>query len=187
LKINRYKCLNKQIFKENEFRIIPIRLTDRFKIMKWRNEQIYHLRQKEKLTKSKQDLYFKDVIKKQFSQANPDQILFSFFHKNVFIGYGGLVHINWKKQNAEISFIMDTDLEKIFFKKYWSKFLILIEKVAFYTLDFKKIFVYAYDVRSHLYPILTENNYKLNERKKNDYTFNNKYLDALIYTKFNCS
>ncbi len=82
---------------------------------------------------------------------------------------------------------MDTDLEKIFFKKYWSKFLILIEKVAFYTLDFKKIFVYAYDVRSHLYPILTENNYKLNERKKNDYTFNNKYLDALIYTKFNCS
>ena len=41
---------------------MPIRYEDRMDIMEWRNEQIYHLRQKNPLTKVDQESYFKQVI-----------------------------------------------------------------------------------------------------------------------------
>ncbi|GAK91039.1 putative ribosomal-protein-serine acetyltransferase [Nonlabens ulvanivorans] len=47
-------------------------------IMKWRNEQMYHLRQAEKLTEQSQDSYFKNVVSKLFEQEKPNQLLFSF-------------------------------------------------------------------------------------------------------------
>ena len=45
-----YKVLNKQVFKSGVFSIVPIRFEDRIDIMKWRNEQMYHLRQDKPLT-----------------------------------------------------------------------------------------------------------------------------------------
>ena len=92
--MKKYKCLNKQVFVIDEFQLVPIRYKDRYKIMKWRNDQIYHLRQKDILTKSKQDLYFGNVVSKQFDLEKPDQLLFSFLKEDVCIGYGGLVHLN---------------------------------------------------------------------------------------------
>ena len=62
--MKKYKCLNKQLFVIDEYQLVPIRYKDRFKIMKWRNDQIYHLRQRNILTKSKQNLYFGNVVNK---------------------------------------------------------------------------------------------------------------------------
>ena len=175
--------MNKQIFSEDEFRIIPIRVSDRFKIMKWRNEQIYHLRQKKKLTTSAQDLYFNEVIEKQFSQSKPDQILFSFFHKDVFVGYGGLVHIDWKSKKSEISFLMSTKLEKTYFETYWTHFLILIEKVGFFELSLQKLYLVVYDLRPKLYPIIESSNYYLESHLKDGYNHGNRFYDIRTYTK----
>ena len=100
-----YKALNKQVYKSGNYTITPLRFEDRLDIMKWRNEQIYHLRQNKPLTEIDQDNYFKNVIQILFNQNLPDQILFSFLKNDVCIGYGGLVHINWTDKNAEISFI----------------------------------------------------------------------------------
>ena len=46
-----YISLKKQIYTHNGYEIIPIRDIDKYDIMKWRNEQIYHLRQENLLTK----------------------------------------------------------------------------------------------------------------------------------------
>ena len=40
--MNSYKVLNKQIFISDKYSLVPIRFEDRYNIMKWRNEQIYH-------------------------------------------------------------------------------------------------------------------------------------------------
>ena len=80
--------------------------------MNWRNEQIDYLRQTNHLTKQDQDNYFNKIIFKQFNHQKPSQILFSFYNKNKLIGYGGLVHINWAHKNAEISFLLKTELNK---------------------------------------------------------------------------
>ena len=99
-----YRILSKSKFSRMGFRIVPLRMEDRFMIMKWRNEQLYHLRQKKKLTKKDQDNYFNAVVNELFDKEFPEQILFSFIHSKKCVGYGGLVHIDWENKNAEISF-----------------------------------------------------------------------------------
>ena len=126
--MNSYKTLNKQVFSKDDFKLVPIRYEDRFDIMKWRNEQIHHLRQAQPLTIENQEHYFETVVSKLFDDESPNQVLFSYLKNDVCIGYGGLVHINWIDKNAEISFIMDTKLEKDFFDFHWETYLELIEK-----------------------------------------------------------
>ena len=59
----KYKCVSKEfLFEINEFKIVPIRYQYRYLIMKWRNEQLYHLRQENSLTKKDQDFYFENII-----------------------------------------------------------------------------------------------------------------------------
>lgn len=151
--------------------------------MRWRNEQVYHLRQDGLLTKEDQDDYFKNVVSKQFEQDKPDQMLFSFLKANTCIGYGGLVHINWIDKNAEISFVINTSLEQDNFKNYWSSYLNMIEEIAFEQLFFRKVYVYAFDLRPHLYRALEENQFFLDGRLKDHCRFNESYIDVVIYSK----
>lgn len=181
---NQYKCLSTQRFDWNEFSLVPIRSEDQLLIMKWRNEQIYHLRQAKPLTETDQKNYFDNVVAKLFEQEKPNQILFSFLKNGECIGYGGLVHINWVDRNAEISFIMDTALEEDFFDFHWSSYLSLIEKVAFEQLKFHKIFTYAFDLRPHLYPMLIKNGFAEDACLKEHCYFEGKFIDVLIHAKY---
>src|SRR5690606_2401803 len=133
--------------------LVTIRYQDRFDIMKWRNEQIFHLRQNKVLTEEDQAHYFSNVVSKLFDQIQPNQILFSYLENEKCIGYGGLVHINWVDKNAEISFILNTEIEADLLEMHWKTFLSLIEKLAFEELGLHKIYTYAFDLRPYLYPI----------------------------------
>ena len=183
--MNEYKALMKQIFTLGNFSLVPIRIEDRYDIMKWRNEQIYHLRQSKPLNVENQDAYFKNVISKLFDVEQPDQILFSFLENDKCIGYGGLVHINWVDKNAEISFIMNTDLEKYRFNEIWLSKLKLIEDVAFNNLQFHKIYTYAFDLRPKLYEILEEAGFIGEARLREHCYFESSYRDVVIHAKFN--
>lgn len=177
-----YKCLSKQIYSLNDYQIVPIRDQDRYDIMQWRNKQIYHLRQSKLLDKESQDKYFDTVVTKLFEAEKPDQILFSYLENEVCIGYGGLVHINWIDKNAEISFVLNTNLE-IKFVDHWCNFLSLIEQVAFENLQFHKIFTYAFDLRPLLYVALEKSNY-INEAILKQHTyFNNEFINVVIHSK----
>ncbi|AFK01766.1 putative ribosomal-protein-serine acetyltransferase [Emticicia oligotrophica DSM 17448] len=179
-----YQCLKNQEFTFQEFSLIPLRDEDKYPIMKWRNEQIYHLRQAKPLTETDQKNYFENVVAKLFEQAKPNQILFSFLKNGECIGYGGLVHINWIDLNAEISFIMDTALEKDFFEYHWSAYLNLIKQVAFNDIGFHKIFTYAFDLRPHLYTMLLKNGFSEEARLKEHCLFEGKFIDVLIHTTY---
>ena len=182
-----YRILNKQIFRWEEFALFPIRHKDRYSIMQWRNEQIYHLRQSKLLTKEDQDQYFDHVINPLFDQEQPDQILFSFLKGEECIGYGGLVHINWKDKNAEISFIIDTQLEGDFFHFHWKTYLGLLEKVAFEELGLHKIYTYAFDLRPHLYDAVEAAGYEKEAVLKEHFFFEGRYKDVVIHVKINKS
>jgi len=179
-----YTCLKKQIFEDGEHLIIPIRLEDKYLIMKWRNEQLYHLRQLNPLTKDEQDTYFSTIISNLFNQKNPNQILFSYLENGVCIGYGGLVHINWIDKNAEISFVLNSQNENNFIEN-WCKFLSLIEKVGFIELGFHKLFTYAYDLRPNLYIALEKSHYTKEAVLTQHIFYNNVYIDVVIHSKFN--
>ncbi len=180
-----YKILKNNIFVDGKYSLVPIRFEDRYNIMKWRNEQIYHLRQQKLLTKEDQDQYFEKVISKLFEQEQPDQVLFSFLEDEFCIGYGGLVHINWVDINAEVSFLMKTELEKKHFHEYWGIFLNLLRKIAFEEIKLHKIYVYAFDVRPHLYEALEKAGYFLDARLKEHCHYNKEFKDVVIYSLLN--
>jgi len=182
---SKYKCLNNNEFSLEKFKVIPLRYEDRFKIMEWRNEQIYHLRQDQPLTFKNQEKYFTEVIPKLFELKQPDQLLFSFLENEICIGYGGLVRINWVDRNAEISFLINTDLEKNNFEKYWHLFLKLIVKVAFKELKFHKIYTWSFDLRPKLYSTLLKANYIEEARLSEHCLFQNSFIDVLIHSKTN--
>lgn len=184
--MNIYSCLSQQVYTSGKFTLVPIRIEDRYVIMKWRNEQIYHLRQAKPLTKEDQDAYFENVVSKIFDQGQPEQILFSFLEDGgTCIGYGGLVHINWVDKNAEISFIMDTSLEENRFQEIWLSYLKLIEEVGFKGLLLHKIYTFAFDIRPNLYEIFEYSGFILDSRLKEHCLFNNKFIDVVIHSKFN--
>lgn len=178
---NSYKLLNKQVYQSGQFSIVPIRFKDRYDIMMWRNEQIYHLRQSRPLTKEDQDHYFEDVISKLFDQEMPNQILFSFLKENECIGYGGLVHINWIDKNAEVSFVMDTKHEVDHFVEYWELFLKLLKIISFKELKLHKIYTYAYDLRPKLYSALELSGFVKESRLIDHCFFRNNFYDVLYH------
>lgn len=151
--------------------------------MQWRNEQIYHLRQNKPLTKEDQDKYFENVVSKLFDQDKPDQLLFSFLKDEKCIGYGGLVHINWIDRHAEISFIMDTNLEKKYFEIYWKSFLKLIEQVGFLELHLHKLFTYAFDLRSNLYKAIESAGFIKEAVLIQQVLFESSFKDVVIHSK----
>ena len=80
---SKYSCLKKSEFKVKDYKIIPIRYKDRINIMNWRNEQLYHLRQINKLTYKSQEKYFKEIVANLFNSDKPNQILFSYLKKRI--------------------------------------------------------------------------------------------------------
>jgi len=178
-----YKVLRQNTYIQDEYSIVPIRYEDRLEIMKWRNEQIFHLRQADPLTEHKQNNYFNTIVQDLFEQAKPHNLLFSFLKGDECIGYGGLVHINWVDKHAEISFILETDLQELFFERLWTIYLKLIEQVAFIELKFHKLFVYAFDLRPHLYDVLQKNNYFLDAVLKDHCLFEGNFIDVVIHSK----
>lgn len=181
--MNKYKVLHKQHFKNGDYSIVPIRMEDQYAIMKWRNEQMFHLRQNKPLTREAQEVYFKDVVAQLFNKEKPDQILFSYLKGKTCIGYGGLVHINWIDRNAEISFIMDTKLEKSEFELHWTTYLSMIEDVGFNDLKLHKIFTYAYDLRPQLYTAIEKVGFAKEATLKEHCFFNNEFKDVIIHSK----
>lgn len=180
-----YICLHCQGQHFGDYSIVPLRYEDRFLIMKWRNEQIYHLRQAHPLTEDEQQRYFDNVVSKLYDNPKPDQILFSYLEKGECIGYGGLVHINWIDRNAEISFIMDTRLEKEHFEEHWSNCLTMLKAVAFDDLCLHKIYTYAFDLRPHLYTMLEANGFVREATLKGHCCFEGEYKDVVIHSFFN--
>lgn len=183
--LRQYKVLTQQVFQNDEYRLVPIRYKDRYQIMKWRNEQIYHLRQKEPLTKERQDAYFEKVVAKLFDQEQPEQILFSFLQNEECIGYGGLVHINWVDRNAEVSLVLNTSLEMEHFVELWCAYSILIKRLAFKELELNKIFTYAFDVRPRLYEALEVSGFIEEARLKEHSKIGNEYKDVVFHSCFN--
>ena len=184
---DKYASVSRDSFSDGVYSIVPIRYEDRMDIMKWRNEQIYHLRQQNPLKASDQEVYFREVISALFHQEKPEQYLFSYLKGDNCIGYGGLVHINWKDKNAEISFIMETQMEGKYFAFHWQKFLSLIEVFGFQELKLHKLYVYAFDLRPHLYEVLLRSSYFQDARLREHCCFGDKYIDVVIHSKIGSS
>lgn len=165
------------------YRLVPIREEDILKIKQWRNEQINILRQKKPLTDEEQMNYYKNVIKPTFSQEHPEQILFSYLHQDRCIGYGGLTHIDWYNQRAEVSFLLETarnhDISQ--FQKEFGIFLEFLKQIAFDDLKLHRLYTETYDIRPYVIQTLEEKGFRFEGRLKNHVKIDGKFVDSVIH------
>ena len=68
---------------------------------------------------------------------------------------------------------------------YWGVYLKLIENVSFKILKLNKIYIYAFDIRPHLYSIIESNGFSFEAKLKNHVRIEKQFLDVIIHSKFN--
>ena len=164
------------------YELTSIKMQDSEKIMKWRNEQISALRQSAPLTALEQKNYFENVVKPSLSQKQPELILLRFTFENVLIGYGGLVHIDWINQRAEVSFLLDTERGKDTFQygRDCSIFLNLLMKCSFDALDLNKISTYSYSQRAFHVNAVEASGFRREGVLREDTQVDGQWVDAVI-------
>jgi len=184
ISLNTYRCLGKQQYSIGNYSIIPIREEDILSIKNWRNEQIKYLRQSKPLSEEDQIKYYKNVIMKTFNEIKPNQILFSFLLDQKCIGYGGLVHIDWNSQSAEVSFLTETKRadKNEQFSEDLNNFLKLIFIVAFEEIIFNQLDLETFEIDPLTIEILENFGFKLEKNLKKHVFINGKYFDSLIHT-----
>jgi carbamoyl-phosphate synthase large subunit len=182
----KYSILKLKKYSLSNLELISIRKEDIQKIRIWRNEQRDVLRQDKILTKKEQEDYFNTMIRPMFQKKNPEIVLFSFLLKGKCIGYGGLVHINWKAKRGEISFLTDTKRAKSNYKleKDFRNFLKIILDIGFKDLKLNKITTETFEFRKNIINILEERGFKNEGILKNHTKINGKYYDSLLHCMF---
>lgn len=181
-----YQCLKKfDNLSIEDITITPIRFEDRILIRKWRNEQIYHLRQQGILSEDQQDRYFENKVLPLFIEEQPSQLLFSIYREGLLVGYGGLVHINWTDKYAEMSFLTKTEILQNDSREYsriLSIFISAMKKVLFDHLDFNRIFTETYSLRLEHIKILESNGFIFEGLQRKKILINGDYHDSLFHS-----
>lgn len=178
-----YKSLVQNIYDLPNSKFEPIRYSDRFKIMEWRNAQLFHLRQMRVLTEQDQEQYFQNVVSPLFDMEKPKQLLFSYDRQGLFAGYGGFVHIDYDLGAAELSFLVDPQASVEQQSEHWREFFTFVDQFAKNNEFLKVVSGYCYDVRPWLYPLYESAGFTLAETKHNDVEIEGQWFDSLIYVK----
>ncbi len=178
-----YCCLSKQSFNYGSYVLRTIQKKEMPCIGKWRNAQLAILRQKKPLTPVDQERYWEDTLIPSFSHQTPAQILFSFLHEEQMIGYGGLTHIDWEAERAEVSFLLEPGRaqQKGLYEKDFCAFLRLLQDVAFEELKLHRLYAETFDLRpGHIF-ILEECGFTPEGRLKDHVKIEGRYVDSLIH------
>ena len=181
----KYKILSESEYKKNKLTLTTIDNSKIQQIRIWRNQQIDILRQHKFITEEEQELYFTTKVFPLFEENFPAQILFNCYHDDIFIGYGGIVHISYENKTGEISFLLDPLIQdKLFYEKIFITFLDLMTNVAFEELSLNKLFTETYSTRIDHVPLLEKAGYRLEGIRRSHIVLNNQFADIYLHGKF---
>ena len=181
-----YRVLRRNDYRLGRYRLLPIRPADREAIRQWRNAQLDILRQRTPLTAEAQDHYFHEIVMPLFDAERPGQLLFSLLLDEELIGYGGLVHIDWNADRAEISFLLETGRNAHIptFQADFAAYLHLLRQVAFEDLSIQKINTEAYDVRPYLTEVLEAEGFAEEARLPRHVRVAERLVDVVFHSCF---
>ena len=162
-----YICLADYEYCQGNFRFHPIQKNEIEMIRNWRNSQTEILRQNNIISRDEQEMYFRDFVFVEYKKEKPNLILFSIHESGNFIAYGGLVHIDWLENNAELSFLMSNEkvLNSEIYKDTIKNFITFMKYIAFEELNLSKIFTETYPERRFHINCLEKNGFIPNVSK----------------------
>lgn len=178
-----YKCISFKKINLDDYSVSAIRVQDIENIRLWRNRQVDVLRQKSKISRQEQEVYFNRNIWPSFMHDQPKQILFSFFYKEKLIGYGGLVHISWEDKRGELSYVVDDKRasQKNIYKQDFETFLNLMKYAAFEIIKFNRIFTETYSTRGFHISIIESLGFLFEGQLREHVIINNKKCHSLLH------
>jgi hypothetical protein len=178
-----YELLPQARYSHGEIVLVPLRHDDLALIMDWRNAQMDVLRQDRHLTPDDQRHYWDRVLTPDAKLSQPKQILFSILRDAQCVGYGGLVHIDWRKLKAEVSFLVDTCIatDVPAYRSLFLSFLSAIRNIAFGELGLRGLFTETYDIRRHHVQTLESAGFTLHRVLEGRTVIGGKPIDSLIH------
>ena len=168
----------------NHIQLEAVDKTQIEQIRVWRNKQISVLRQDTLISKEEQIEYFERFVFPEYSSKEPKQILLSIKKGKDFIGYGGMVNINWQTHESEISFLLSPEFaeKKEQYSTIFTEFINLIIQLASQK-SIKKLFTETFDFRVHHIRILEKAGFNRKKKLLNRKIINNQMINSIIHEK----
>jgi RimJ/RimL family protein N-acetyltransferase/predicted ATP-grasp superfamily ATP-dependent carboligase len=149
----------------------------------WRNAQMDVLRQSEPITPEAQRAYFASTVWPETQHHQPKQILLGIERSGVLIGYGGLVHIAWAYQRAEVSFLLapELELDTSTLAHTFTQFLELMQELAFQDLQLQRLTTETYAHRTVHIQGLERAGHQAEGRLRDHVLVDGQPTDALVH------
>ena len=178
-----YRVMPRPQLQDGDLSLRAVSPQDIESIRQWRNAQMDVLRQSVIITPEAQQRYFAEHVWPDKASRHPHQILLAIEKNGCLIGYGGLVHISWVYRRAEISFLLKPELEQEPRKllDYFSRYLVLIHKLAFDDLQLNRLTTETYEHRLVHLKGLEAAGHRLEGRLRKHVIVDGKPADALIH------
>lgn len=161
----------------------PLNRDDFSRIRLWRNRQMDVLRQGSPLSEDDQTKYYENHIRHSYFTEKPVQMLFGLLSKDELIAYGGLVHIDWTAEQAELSFLHHVEYRRApdAYREAFNVFLDMMKEFAFQAVKLNRIYTETYDIRPDHIRILENNGFVLERRMREQVKIQGKFVDSLIH------
>jgi RimJ/RimL family protein N-acetyltransferase len=113
----------------------------------------------------------------------PPNILMGVLLDERLIGYGGLVHISWCDQRAELSFLVDElraeDLGQ--YERDFTAFIALAQRMAFDDLALHRVFTETYAIRHHHIGVLESAGFHREGILRDHVRIGGAFVDSIIH------
>lgn len=178
-----YACLPREVFRCGDYRVRAVQDGHIEAIRQWRNAQMDVLRQGTPIEPAEQQAYFARAIWPGMAEARPETILFSLFHGDACIGYGGLVHIAWAHRRAELSFLLEPARarDEACYRADFPAFIHLMKEVAFAALGLNRLWTETYAIRPLHIGLLEANGLVREGVMRQHIWLDGRPVDALIH------
>lgn len=165
------------------FSTAPLNRDNFSTIRLWRNSQMDILRQASPLSEKDQTEYYESHIRHLYFTEKPAQMLFGLFKDNEFIAYGGLVHIDWEAERAELSFLYKVEYHQApdAHSEAFNVFLQMMKEFAFQTAKLNIIHTETFDIRPEHIIIMEDNGFIPEGRMRRDIKIQGKFIDSLLH------
>lgn len=178
-----YSIMPRATITRGDFSIRAVEPQDIEQIRLWRNAQLPLLRQMAPISSDEQSAYFAAHIWPDKLKNQPSNILVAFLKNENLIGYGGLVHIQWAHQRAEVSFLFDAADEMNAERRthFLPVFLSLVQELAFKDLHLHRLTTETYETRFHIIPSLEDAGFQQEGRLRQHVIKNGRTMDAILH------
>jgi carbamoyl-phosphate synthase large subunit len=178
-----YSVMPRPRLKDRELTLRAVQSADIESIRQWRNAQMNVLRQSTVITPAAQQRYFAEHVWPSKTSRHPSQILLAIERHGQLIGYGGLVHFAWAYRRAEISFLLEPNLERDthLLADIFTRFLRLLQILAFEDLQLQRLTTETYAHRTVHIRALEAAGHRLEGRLVSHVHVEGKPCDALVH------